>query len=192
MKNAHRDNPCTAFKPGWRCQKSMQKLRLILSITLLTHSRSSTLAVHTHGCSPEQHLVTALPSNFLGAFGMSVRMLREMQAFLFPKKKPRNAAIYVASGAATIAEETIEAGQMAILAKDTDIPVSVRAGTRFMLAGGQKMDGPRLIDWNFVATDKDRLEQAKTDWQTSAKKGWQDTPFTLPYGEEDYIPLPGT
>jgi len=101
-------------------------------------------------------------------------------------------ALYVAFGEAVIDGEVIEAGQMAILKTGEDIPISVSAGTRFMLAGGQKMDGPRQIDWNFVATDKDRLEQAKADWQASAAGGWQDTPFTLPEGEDDYIPLPSS
>ena len=60
-----------------------------------------------------------------------------------------------------------------------------------MLAGGQAMDGPRKIEWNFVATDQDRLEQAKADWRASAAGGWTDTPFTLPEGEDDFIPFPG-
>lgn len=99
-------------------------------------------------------------------------------------------ALYVAFGEAEIEGETIEAGQMAIFAKGADIPITVTPGTRFMLAGGQKMDGPRKIEWNFVASDQDRLEQAKADWRASAEGGWINTPFTLPEGEEDYIPLP--
>lgn len=100
-------------------------------------------------------------------------------------------ALYVAFGEAVIDGELIEAGQMAILTPGKDIPVSVAIGTRFMLAGGQPMDGPRKIEWNFVATDTERLEQAKADWRASAASGWQNTPFTLPEGEDDYIPLPG-
>lgn len=100
-------------------------------------------------------------------------------------------ALYVAFGEAVIDGELVEAGQMAIFTPGKDIPVSVAAGTRFMLAGGQPMDGPRKIEWNFVATDTDRLEQAKTDWRASAAGGWTDTPFTLPDGEDEYIPLPG-
>lgn len=100
-------------------------------------------------------------------------------------------ALYVAFGAARIGDHSIEAGQMAVLVPGTDVPVSVSAGTRFMLAGGEPMDGPRLIDWNFVATDRARIEQAKADWRASAAGGWTDTPFTLPGGEADYIPLPG-
>ena len=100
-------------------------------------------------------------------------------------------ALYVSFGEAVIDDELIEAGQMAVLTPGKDISVSVAIGTRFMLAGGQPMDGPRKIDWNFVAADTERLEQAKADWRASAAGGWTDTPFTLPEGEDDYIPLPG-
>ena len=100
-------------------------------------------------------------------------------------------ALYVAFGEAVIDGELIEAGQMAVLTPGKDIPVSVAVGSRFMLAGGQPMDGPRKIEWNFVATDSERLEQAKADWCASAEGGWTDTPFTLPDGESEFIPFPG-
>lgn len=99
-------------------------------------------------------------------------------------------ALYVAKGSAQIGDKTIAAGNMAILAPGLDIPVSLDPGTDFMLAGGETMDGPRKIDWNFVASDTDRIEQAKADWQASIDGGWIDTPFTLPEGETDYIPKP--
>lgn len=100
-------------------------------------------------------------------------------------------ALYVAFGSASINDETIEAGQMAILTPRVDVQVSVSTGTRFMLAGGEPMDGPRKIDWNFVATDNTRIEQAKADWRASIEGNWNDTPFTLPEGEDEHIPLPG-
>lgn len=110
--------------------------------------------------------------------------------FNVPASEADERALYVAMGEAVIDNEIIEAGQMAILAPGEDVEISVSAGTRFMLAGGEKMDGPRRIDWNFVATDRARLEQAKADWRASAENDWVNTPFTLPDGEEEYIPLP--
>ena len=100
-------------------------------------------------------------------------------------------ALYVASGSAIIDGVTIDAGQMAILARGKTVPVRIAAGARFMLAGGETMDGPRKIDWNFVATDTQRIEKAKADWRASAAGNWHNTPFTLPDGEDEYIPLPG-
>ena len=34
-----------------------------------------------------------------------------------------------------------------------------------MMLGGEPMDGPRQIWWNFVSSRKDRIEQAKADWR---------------------------
>ncbi len=34
-----------------------------------------------------------------------------------------------------------------------------------MLLGGEPMDGPRYIWWNFVSSSKERIEAAKDDWK---------------------------
>lgn len=99
-------------------------------------------------------------------------------------------AIYIAYGSAQVGDDTIEAGQMAVFTPGADVAVHVSAGSRFMLAGGQTMDGPRKIDWNFVSADQERIAKAKADWNASIEGGWTDTPFTLPEGETDFIPLP--
>jgi redox-sensitive bicupin YhaK (pirin superfamily) len=112
-------------------------------------------------------------------------------AFTIGVEEAEERAIYVAEGEASIDGEKVEAGQLAICQPGADIPVTIAAGTRFMLAGGQTMDGPRQIDWNFVASDRERLERAKADWRASIAGGWTNTPFSLPDGEDDYIPLPG-
>jgi redox-sensitive bicupin YhaK (pirin superfamily) len=52
-----------------------------------------------------------------------------------------------------------------------------------MLFGGEPLDGPRHLWWNFVASSKDRIEQAKTDWASGA--------FGLIPGDDvERIPLP--
>jgi len=35
------------------------------------------------------------------------------------------------------------------------------------------------------------IEQAKTDWRASIANGFQNSAFSLPDGEDEYIPLPG-
>ena len=71
-------------------------------------------------------------------------------------------------------------------------PASVNASkdSHLMLAGGQKMDGPRLIDWNLVASDQALIDEARAGWTDSIENGWAGTRFSLPEGETDYIPLP--
>ena len=34
-----------------------------------------------------------------------------------------------------------------------------------MMLGGEPMDGPRHIWWNFVSSSKDRIAAAKEDWR---------------------------
>jgi hypothetical protein len=51
-----------------------------------------------------------------------------------------------------------------------------------MLLGGEPMDGPRYLTWNFVSSSPDRIEQAKSDWKAQA--------FPKVPGETEFIPLP--
>ncbi|WP_010102008.1 pirin-like C-terminal cupin domain-containing protein, partial [Burkholderia oklahomensis] len=55
-------------------------------------------------------------------------------------------------------------------------------GARAMLLGGDKLDGERFIEWNFVASSRDAIERAKRAW-AAQEMG------TVP-GETDWIPLP--
>ena len=52
-----------------------------------------------------------------------------------------------------------------------------------MLIGGEPMDGPRHIWWNFVSSSKERIDQAKQEWKTGSFD-------TVPGDEEEFIPLP--
>jgi redox-sensitive bicupin YhaK (pirin superfamily) len=56
------------------------------------------------------------------------------------------------------------------------------AGVRLMLLGGEPMDGPRYLTWNFVSSSADRIEQAKEDWRAQR--------FARVPGETEFIPLP--
>jgi hypothetical protein len=59
---------------------------------------------------------------------------------------------------------------------------AVRAA-RLMLFGGEPMESPRWIWWNFVSWRKERIEQAREEW----RRGRFDT---VPDDEADFIPLP--
>ena len=56
------------------------------------------------------------------------------------------------------------------------------ADSRVALIGGEKI-GKRFIEWNFISSRKERVEQAKRDWQAGN--------FPKVVGDEDeFIPLP--
>ena len=93
-------------------------------------------------------------------------------------------AAYIVEGELHIGDARFEAGQLLVFAATRD--VVLRAGdrpARAVLFGGEAMDGPRHIWWNFVSSSKQRIEQAKADW---AARRFDDVP-----GESEFIPLPG-
>lgn len=100
-------------------------------------------------------------------------------------KETEERAIYIVSGALEISDTTYPAGQMLVLRPSDDVTVIAATHTHFMLLGGAAMDGPRYLYWNFVSSDKDRLEQAKQDWVAGrfAK---------IPHDSDEFIPLPET
>lgn len=97
--------------------------------------------------------------------------------------------VYVVSGDAQLGDTALEAGRLGVIEGGT-ARLSSKAGARVMVLGGAVL-GKRFIEWNFVSSSRERLEQAKADWRASAAGGWTGTPFTLPPGENEYIPLPG-
>ena len=90
--------------------------------------------------------------------------------------------IYIVEGTIEIAGDAFEAMQLLVLRPGDPITVTARTPARLMLLGGEPMDGPRHIWWNFVSSSKDRIDQAKADWQAGR--------FTPVPGDAEFIPLP--
>ena len=74
-------------------------------------------------------------------------------------------AIYVVTGRLTFAGGTVDPNQMVVFAPGAAPDIRADAATRFMQLGGAPLDGKRTIWWNFVSSNKDRLESAKTLWR---------------------------
>jgi redox-sensitive bicupin YhaK (pirin superfamily) len=92
-------------------------------------------------------------------------------------------AIYVVSGQIRIAGDLFEGGQLLILRPGDHISIVATKVSRIMVLGGEPMDGPRHIWWNFVSSSKERIEQAKNEWKTGK--------FDIVPGDaEEFIPLP--
>jgi redox-sensitive bicupin YhaK (pirin superfamily) len=91
-------------------------------------------------------------------------------------------AVYLVEGSVTVAGAPLAPGEMAVLAAGGDVEIRAAAASTVMLVGGAAMDGPRFIWWNFVASSRERIEQAKADWR--------DERFAPVPGETERIPLP--
>ncbi|MGV6811668.1 MAG: pirin family protein [Brevirhabdus sp.] len=97
--------------------------------------------------------------------------------------------LYITSGAIEVAGEAFEAGQMMVFRPGDAITVTAGPqGARLMALGGDTLNGPRHIWWNFVSSSRDRIEAAKADWAEGKFEGGR---FTLPPGDDqEFIPLP--
>jgi redox-sensitive bicupin YhaK (pirin superfamily) len=94
-------------------------------------------------------------------------------------------AIYLVEGVLDLgADGRFETPQLLVLRRGASVTISGGGGTptRVMLLGGEPMDGPRYLSWNFVASSPERLEQAKDDWRNGR--------FPRVPGETEFIPLP--
>jgi redox-sensitive bicupin YhaK (pirin superfamily) len=62
------------------------------------------------------------------------------------------------------------------------ISVKATSAARILLLGGEPLDGPRYLWWNFVSSSRARIEEAKADWQAGR--------FPSVPGDTEFIPLP--
>ena len=92
-------------------------------------------------------------------------------------------AIYVLQGSIEIAGQVHGPNQLLVFRAGDHITIIAKTDTRFMMLGGEPMDGPRHIWWNFVSSSKERIEMAKEEW----KRGRFDI---VPGDEKEFIPLP--
>jgi hypothetical protein len=100
-----------------------------------------------------------------------------------PLPEAEERAAFIVEGAVEIAGEAFEAGRLLVFRAGDAITLTALAPSRVLVLGGAVMDGPRFIEWNFVSSRKDRIEQAKADWRAGR--------FAAVPGETEFIPLPG-
>ena len=94
-------------------------------------------------------------------------------------------AVYVVEGAVRCDGETYGEGTMILFRPGAAAEVTATAQSVLMLIGGAPLEGPRYLEWNFVSSDKARIERAKEAWRTER---WEKV-----VGDEgERIPLPGT
>ena len=91
--------------------------------------------------------------------------------------------VYIASGEIDIAGDTFEAGRLLVFRPGDRISILANTNARLMLLGGDPMDGPRHIWWNFVSSSKERIDAAKEDWRQARFD-------TVPGDDKEWIPLP--
>lgn len=106
--------------------------------------------------------------------------LKAGQCLQLPQAAER--ALYVASGQVQLRDNLLAQYEMAVLDANTAVTIQANSDSRIALIGGESM-GKRFIEWNFVSSRRERIEQAKADWQ-------QGRFPTVPGDEIEFIPLP--
>jgi len=91
-------------------------------------------------------------------------------------------ALYVLTGAIEIGGDVHEAGRLLVLHPGVTMTLRAPQGARVLVLGGATLDGPRYLWWNFVSSDRERIEAAKADWRAGR--------FDPVPGDTEFIPLP--
>lgn len=107
--------------------------------------------------------------------------LKPGQKLTLPDAQERG--LYVAKGRLLAGGTEIPEFSMAVLAEQQGVTVEALEETRLAVIGGEPL-GKRFIEWNFVSSRKERIEEAKRDWENGRFP-------SVPGHEDEYIPLPG-
>ena len=91
-------------------------------------------------------------------------------------------ALYVLDGEAQLDGADIPRQHLVLLDLGVNHRLRAKTPLKAMLLGGEPLDGPRHLWWNFVSSSKERIEQAKLDWREGR--------FGAVPGDDEFIPLP--
>jgi redox-sensitive bicupin YhaK (pirin superfamily) len=99
--------------------------------------------------------------------------------------------VYVTRGSVIIAGEEFLAGRMMVFRPGDSITITAgETGARLMLLGGETLNGPRYVAWNFVASSREKLEAAREAWMQG---DFEHGRFRLPPDDNaEFIPFPDT
>ena len=92
-------------------------------------------------------------------------------------------AVMLVGGAADVDGEALALYELAVLAPGQAMRLASESGGRIMLLGGAAIGSQRHVWWNFVSSSRERIRQARDDWQ-------QGRFPKVPGDEDDFIPIP--
>ncbi|MCF7749111.1 pirin family protein [Bacillus subtilis subsp. subtilis] len=92
-------------------------------------------------------------------------------------------ALYILEGEAQLDGVDLPAQHLVIPEFNARGRLRAKTPVKAMLMGGEPLDGPRHLWWNFVSSSTERIEQAKQDWDAGHFG-------TIPGDDKEFIPLP--
>ncbi|BAU75071.1 pirin family protein [Metapseudomonas furukawaii] len=91
-------------------------------------------------------------------------------------------ALYLVEGDVRLDDQPLEPHTLVVLPEGVDYLLAACEGSRLAMIGGAPLDGPRRMNWNFVSSSPERIDEARTRW---AAGDWPVVP-----GETSRIELP--
>ena len=104
---------------------------------------------------------------------------------VLPSSLATELALYPVEGDVQVDGQLLPQRRMAALQPGVASIVTAPAGARVVVVGGEPLDAPRHMWWNFVSSRKERILDASADWQ-AMRMG------TVPGDDQEFIPLPPT
>lgn len=106
--------------------------------------------------------------------------LKAGQSLTLPMAKERG--LYLVDGNVSLKDTQVEKHAMVVLVEEEGIAVTANEDSQIALIGGTNL-GKRYIDWNFVSSRRERVDEAKIQWVNNK--------FPKISGDKDeYIPYP--
>jgi redox-sensitive bicupin YhaK (pirin superfamily) len=106
----------------------------------------------------------------------------EQGAVLQLKPEHEERAAYLVEGSIEVGQAKLNAGEMPVFSRRGEVLIRASRPSRILIFGGEPMDGPRYVVWNFVSSSRDRIETAKEDWKARR--------FPAVPNETELIPFP--
>ncbi|MCL1074444.1 pirin family protein [Shewanella dokdonensis] len=106
--------------------------------------------------------------------------LQQGQSLPLPEASERG--LYVVNGEVSLKDTVIAEHDMAVLDATPNLRLTATRDSQIAIIGGDPL-GHRYIDWNFVSSRQERIEQAKQQWR-------EMTLPLIPGDDKEFIPYP--
>ncbi|MFD2585616.1 pirin family protein [Croceitalea marina] len=91
--------------------------------------------------------------------------------------------ICIVEGRIKACDELVTKGNILVSKVEDVCKIELQPNSHILLFGGEPFEEERHIYWNFVSSSKERIE--------NAKKEWQNKTFPMMKTDSSYVPLPG-
>jgi redox-sensitive bicupin YhaK (pirin superfamily) len=109
-------------------------------------------------------------------------ILQAGAALPFDASAAEERGFYVAQGEVAVGDDRFAAGRLVVLRRGETISLRATTDARLILLGGEPMDGPRYVWWNFVSSRKEAMIAAAHAWERGEMP-------KVPGDEDDFIPM---